>query len=78
MKNSVYFNLVPTGEGVHRYEVISAQTDRVVASYDIIDYSDDTGCMYVVQRTENPAKALRCDTIVQAQAIARADYMARV
>lgn len=78
MKNSVYFNLVPTGEGVHRYEVISAQTDRVVASYDIIDYSDGASCMYVVQRTEDPAKALRCNTIVQAQVIARADYMARV
>ena len=78
MKNSVYFNLVPTGAGVHRYEVISAQTYRTIASYDIIDHSNDMGCMYVVQRTEDPAKALCCDTIVQAQEIARADYMARV
>lgn len=74
----VYFQEKITGEGTRDIYVVSADTDRTLYTYKVIDYSDDRGCMYVVHRAENPAKSLWCDNIVQALEICKADYKARV
>lgn len=76
MKQTTYA-LHITGEGTFLFQVVDKTTNRTLASYTIVDYSTEHGCMYVVYPMFEEYKAMRCDTLVQAQEIAKADYMAR-
>lgn len=76
MKQTTY-ELHTTGTGTFLFNVVDDTTARILASYTIVDYSTEQGCMYVVYPMFEEHKAMRCDTLVQAQEIAKADYMAR-
>lgn len=66
-----------TGEGVHTITIHDHKTHAVKAVYTIIDYSDDTGCMYVIQRTENPNKSAWTESLPRAINLCIADYKSR-
>lgn len=66
------------GNGITAYEVLNADTMRVLAEYHIIDHSTEQGTLYLVHRAEDTNKAVWVDNIAQAWAVCKQDYMARV
>lgn len=65
-------------EGITAYKVLDADTMRILAEYRIIDHSTEQGTMYLVHRVEDTSKAVWVDNIVQAWAVCKQDYAARV
>ena len=65
-------------DGITAYEVLDADTMATLAEYRIVDYSTEQGTMYLVHRAEDASLAVWVDNIVQAWAVCKQDYMARV
>lgn len=75
--NNMLYELHITGEGTFLFQVVDKTTNRTKASYRIVDYSTTQGSLFVVHPLLDDSKALRVDTLVQAQEVAKADYMAK-
>lgn len=70
------YNLKSVGEGAYKFVVYGALYE-VLAEYNIIDYSNEQGTMYLVQYSKDTTQQLWTDDFIKAQDICKADYKAR-
>ena len=73
----MYYQLTNQDNGTFQFDIIDSTTNRTKASYRIVDYSTAQGSLFVVHPLLDDSKALRVDTLAQAQEVAKADYMAK-
>lgn len=70
------YNLKNVNEGFFKF-LVYGKLYEVLAEYNIIDYSNEQGTMYLVQFAKNPTEQMWVDSFVKAQDLCKADYKAR-